>query len=152
MPFYEYQCRHCGHHLEALQKLSDAPLKKCPSCGRAQLARIVSRVAFRLKGGGWYETDFKSDGENKRNLVAEEPASGAAAPADSAKPEAAKSDAAKTEAAKAEPARADAGESKTAAKSVSAKARAATRKPAAVKARAKPASRVRKPAARAKRR
>lgn len=73
MPFYEYQCRHCGHHVEALQKVSDPPLKKCPDCGRAQLARLVSRVAFRLKGGGWYETDFKADGENKRNLVGNEP-------------------------------------------------------------------------------
>jgi putative FmdB family regulatory protein len=144
MPFYEYQCRHCGHHMEALQKLSDAPLKKCPSCGRAQLARIVSRVAFRLKGGGWYETDFKSDGENKRNLLAEEAAPEAAASADSAKPEAAK----------AEPAKADAAESKTktTTKAAPAKARAATRKPAAAKTRAKPASRARKPAARAKRR
>lgn len=80
MPFYEYQCSECGHQLEALQKLGDAPLRKCPACGRAKLARIVSRVAFRLKGSGWYETDFKADGENKRNLVADESGGDSAGP------------------------------------------------------------------------
>lgn len=95
MPFYEYQCRNCGHHVEVLQKISDGPLKKCPSCGRAQLARIVSRVAFRLKGGGWYETDFKSDGESKRNLVGEDsaPATDAKAVDPKAKPDSTKTDA-----------------------------------------------------------
>jgi putative FmdB family regulatory protein len=145
MPFYEYQCRHCGHHLEALQKLSDAPLKKCPSCGRAQLARIVSRVAFRLKGGGWYETDFKSDGENKRNLVGDESASEPAAPAEAAKAEAAKP-------AGPEQAKGDQAKAKTPAKAAPAKARGTARKAAPAKTRAKPASRARKPATRAKRR
>lgn len=69
MPFYEYQCQGCGAQLEALQKITDAPLKKCPECGKSRLKKLVSAPVFRLKGGGWYETDFKSDGENKRNLV-----------------------------------------------------------------------------------
>lgn len=69
MPFYEYQCKSCGHELEAMQKVSDAPLKKCPHCGKAQLTRLMSAPVFRLKGGGWYETDFKGDKENQRNLA-----------------------------------------------------------------------------------
>jgi putative FmdB family regulatory protein len=69
MPIYEYRCGACGHHLEALQKMSDAPLRKCPECGKSQLRRLVSAPQFRLKGSGWYETDFKGDGEKKRNLV-----------------------------------------------------------------------------------
>ena len=69
MPFYEYQCNHCGHTLEAMQKISDSPLKKCPHCGKSQLQRLMSAPVFRLKGGGWYETDFKSDKDNKRNLA-----------------------------------------------------------------------------------
>jgi putative FmdB family regulatory protein len=69
MPFYEYQCQRCGHHLEAMQKVSDRPLKKCLKCGKPALTRLMSAPVFRLKGGGWYETDFKSDGEGKRNLA-----------------------------------------------------------------------------------
>jgi len=69
MPIYEYKCEACGHRLEALQKLSDAPLKKCPKCGKPALHKQMSAVGFRLKGGGWYETDFKSG--NKRNLIGE---------------------------------------------------------------------------------
>ncbi|MFZ0435801.1 MAG: zinc ribbon domain-containing protein, partial [Chthoniobacterales bacterium] len=61
MPFYEYQCRACGHEFEALQKVSDPVQKKCPSCGKNQLTKLVSAPVFRLKGGGWYETDFKTD-------------------------------------------------------------------------------------------
>lgn len=60
MPIYEYECRSCGHHLEALQKLSEAPLTRCPHCGKPALRKLVSAAGFRLKGGGWYETDFKS--------------------------------------------------------------------------------------------
>jgi putative FmdB family regulatory protein len=67
MPFYEYQCKSCGHELEAMQKVSDAPLKKCPHCGKSQLTRLMSAPVFRLKGGGWYETDFK-DKDKQRNL------------------------------------------------------------------------------------
>jgi putative FmdB family regulatory protein len=69
MPFYEYQCRACGAQVEVLQKISDAPLKKCPECGKSQLTKLISAPIFRLKGGGWYETDFKTDKDNKRNLV-----------------------------------------------------------------------------------
>ena len=69
MPFYEYECEACGHHLEALQKISDAPLRKCPDCGRSKLRRLISPPVFRLKGSGWYETDFKSDKEARRNLA-----------------------------------------------------------------------------------
>jgi putative FmdB family regulatory protein len=69
MPIYEYGCGSCGHTLEALQKLSDRPLKKCPECGRLTLKRLMSAPSFRLKGGGWYETDFKSGDETKRNLA-----------------------------------------------------------------------------------
>jgi len=60
MPFYEYQCTKCGHDEEVLQKISDKPLKKCPACGKLTMKKKVSAAAFRLKGGGWYETDFKS--------------------------------------------------------------------------------------------
>jgi putative FmdB family regulatory protein len=66
MPIYEYRCNACGHELEKLQRMSDTPLTDCPDCGEARLSRLVSAAAFRLKGGGWYETDFKKDG--KRNL------------------------------------------------------------------------------------
>jgi len=69
MPFYEYQCKQCGHQLEAMQKVNDAPLKKCPECGKPALQRLMSAPVFRLKGSGWYETDFKSDDEGKRNLA-----------------------------------------------------------------------------------
>lgn len=67
MPFYEYQCGACGQRHEALQKINDEPLLECPACGAAALARVMSAPAFRLKGGGWYETDFKSG--NKRHLA-----------------------------------------------------------------------------------
>ena len=69
MPFYEYQCKSCGHTLEAMQKVNDAPLRKCPDCGKSQLTRLMSAPVFRLKGGGWYETDFKGGEDNKKNLA-----------------------------------------------------------------------------------
>ena len=69
MPFYEYQCSSCGHRHEELQKISDGPLRKCPDCGRNTLKRLVSAPAFRLKGGGWYETDFKGAEDTKRNIA-----------------------------------------------------------------------------------
>jgi putative FmdB family regulatory protein len=59
MPIYEYQCGDCGHKLETLQRISDDPLRDCPSCGAGALQKLISRVGFRLKGTGWYETDFK---------------------------------------------------------------------------------------------
>lgn len=69
MPFYEYQCPHCGFDEEVLQSINDKPLKKCPSCGKTGIKKLISAPVFRLKGSGWYETDFKSDKENKRNLA-----------------------------------------------------------------------------------
>jgi putative FmdB family regulatory protein len=76
MPFYEYECSACQFYVETMQKISEPPLKKCPSCGKPTLKRLISAPVFRLKGAGWYETDFKSDKENKRNLVDDkEPAS-----------------------------------------------------------------------------
>jgi putative FmdB family regulatory protein len=69
MPIYEYECQKCGHTLEALQKFSDKPLRECPECGRHSLKRLVSAPLFRLGGSGWYETDFKSEKERKRNLA-----------------------------------------------------------------------------------
>lgn len=69
MPIYEYQCEACGHALEALQKLSDEPLEVCPACNKPSLKKQISAAGFRLKGGGWYETDFKSG--NKKNLAGE---------------------------------------------------------------------------------
>ena len=66
MPIYEYKCDQCGHHLEALQKISEEPLIYCPECGDAALRKQVSAAAFRLKGTGWYETDFKGDGKEKK--------------------------------------------------------------------------------------
>lgn len=66
MPIYEYQCDSCGHELEKLQRMSDNPLQDCPDCGEAELRRLVSAAGFRLKGAGWYETDFKKG--DKKNL------------------------------------------------------------------------------------
>src|SRR5690606_41674312 len=60
MPIYEYRCESCGAEVEKLQKISDPPLKDCPACGKAALAKRVSAASFRLKGSGWYETDFKT--------------------------------------------------------------------------------------------
>lgn len=86
MPFYEYQCRHCGHQTEVLQKISDAPLRKCPACGRNGLSKLISAPVFRLKGGGWYETDFKGDKDRKRNLAGDEAAPAAKDDKPAAKP------------------------------------------------------------------
>jgi putative FmdB family regulatory protein len=79
MPFYEYECTNCKFYVEALQKVSEPPLKQCPSCKKQTLKKLVSAPVFRLKGGGWYETDFKSDQEGKRNLAAAEEAAEAPA-------------------------------------------------------------------------
>ncbi|GAB6040717.1 FmdB family zinc ribbon protein [Endothiovibrio diazotrophicus] len=67
MPIYEYACEACGHQLEAIQKMSDAPLTDCPECSKPELKKLISAAGFRLKGGGWYETDFKSG--SKRNVA-----------------------------------------------------------------------------------
>jgi putative FmdB family regulatory protein len=69
MPIYEYLCEECGQRHEALQRLSDSPLTECPECDRPALRKLISAAAFRLAGGGWYETDFKKG--NRRNLVGE---------------------------------------------------------------------------------
>jgi len=74
MPIYEYACNACGHALEAMQKMSDEPLVDCPECGKPELRKLISAAGFRLKGGGWYETDFKSGG--KKNVAS--PDSGSA--------------------------------------------------------------------------
>jgi putative FmdB family regulatory protein len=130
MPFYEYTCSKCGHHHEELQKVSDPPLRKCPECGKNTLTRLVSAPVFRLKGGGWYETDFKSEQEKKRNLAGEKDA--AAKPDEAAKP------------AEAAPAKADA--PAKGADKPSGKTTVAVKKPAAKAPAKKPAAR--KPAAR----
>ncbi|MEX2524416.1 MAG: zinc ribbon domain-containing protein [Gammaproteobacteria bacterium] len=98
MPIYEYQCDSCGHHLETLQKISDPLLKTCPECGQDSLRKRVSAAAFRLKGGGWYETDFK-DKKARKNVAGGEDTS---APADkdtksAKKEETAKSDSKSTD-------------------------------------------------------
>jgi len=87
MPFYEYECPSCHRQTEVMQKISDKPLKKCPSCGKAGLRKLISAPVFRLKGSGWYETDFKSDKEGKRNLAGGDDAP--AAKDDDSKPKAA---------------------------------------------------------------
>lgn len=75
MPFYEYECSNCKFYVETLQKISDEPLRKCPSCKKQTMKKLISAPVFRLKGAGWYETDFKSEGEDKRNLADREEAS-----------------------------------------------------------------------------
>ncbi len=91
MPIYAFACSSCGHHFDRLQKLSDADPTQCPVCGEQALERQLTAPSFRLSGSGWYETDFKKDGDKKRNLSERSEASGAG----DAKPET-KSDA-KTE-------------------------------------------------------
>jgi len=129
MPFYEYQCQACGAQVEVMQKITDAPLKKCPECGKSRLVKLVSAPVFRLKGGGWYETDFKSDKENKRNLVESEKAD---APAEKtqtkAEPAADKKPEKKVEAPAAKPVRSAAGRSRPARPAKPAKKAAAKRK------------------------
>ncbi|WP_395788647.1 FmdB family zinc ribbon protein [Aquimonas sp.] len=69
MPIYGFECSACGHSFERLQKLADADPTVCPACGAEQVRRQISAPSFRLAGGGWYETDFKKDGDKKRNLA-----------------------------------------------------------------------------------
>jgi putative FmdB family regulatory protein len=66
MPIYGYVCKSCEHRFDVLQKMSDDPLVHCPDCGEASLQKELSAPKFRLKGSGWYETDFKTG--DKRNL------------------------------------------------------------------------------------
>jgi putative FmdB family regulatory protein len=115
MPIYEYRCQSCGHELEKLQRMNDPELRDCPACGKAKLRRLISAAGFRLKGGGWYETDFKQG--NKRNLAESSGAKGDSAAGASAgkgdaaaKPESASANAGE----KAKPAASDSGSKTTA--------------------------------------
>jgi putative FmdB family regulatory protein len=74
MPIYEYVCNSCGHEFEEWQKITDAPLRKCPSCGKRKVERLVSLSAFHLKGSGWYVTDYggKKPGRGERKKKASE--------------------------------------------------------------------------------
>ncbi|MGD8514273.1 MAG: zinc ribbon domain-containing protein [Granulosicoccaceae bacterium] len=77
MPIYEYQCTACGHTMDVLQKMSDAPLSDCPECGKPALQKKISAAGFRLSGSGWYETDFKSG--SKKNVAEKSSDSGSSA-------------------------------------------------------------------------
>lgn len=69
MPIYAFECGSCGHAFDRLQKLSDPDPETCPACGAAQIRRQLTAPSFRLAGSGWYETDFKKEGDKKRNLA-----------------------------------------------------------------------------------
>ncbi|ALN62836.1 regulatory, FmdB family domain protein [Lysobacter antibioticus] len=89
MPIYAFQCSACGHAFDRLQKLSDADPTVCPECGAEKVGRQLTAPQFRLAGGGWYETDFKKDGDKKRNLAGEGSSgsgSGGSTPAADSKP------------------------------------------------------------------
>ena len=73
MPIYAFRCEACGHSFDRLQKLSDPDPADCPECGESAVKRQVTAPAFRLAGSGWYETDFKSGKDRKRNLAGDEP-------------------------------------------------------------------------------
>ena len=77
MPIYEYECRECGYRLDALQKMSDPLLSDCPECERPGLKKLVSAPHFRLKGSGWYETDFKNSGRDKQDGAGKDAGNGA---------------------------------------------------------------------------
>jgi len=76
MPIYEYTCTACDHKLEAIQKMNDEPLLDCPECNEPQLKKLVSAAGFRIKGSGWYETDFKSNNKKGSNDSSAGPACG----------------------------------------------------------------------------
>jgi putative FmdB family regulatory protein len=144
MPFYEYECQNCKFYTELLQKVSDPPLKKCPSCGKSKMKKLVSAPIFRLKGGGWYETDFKGDKENKRNLaVDKEPdSSSESKPAKPAAGSDAKADAKPADAKPSESKSADSGSGGGSSSEGSRKSEPSSRSASASKSRAKvPASR-----------
>ena len=84
MPIYEYRCNACGHKLESLQRLSDAPLVTCPACGKDALAKQLSAAGFQLKGSGWYATDFKNSGSKPPAKDTAKPDAKADAPASAA--------------------------------------------------------------------
>ena len=68
MPIYEYECDKCGHHVEALQKITDAPIIECDQC-HSEMKKLISQSTFHLKGTGWYVTDYAS--KNKNSQVGE---------------------------------------------------------------------------------
>lgn len=86
MPIYAFECAHCGHSFDRLQRLSDPDPSDCPACGQAGIRRQLTAPSFRLAGAGWYETDFKKDGDRKRNLA--DSGGTSAEPAPAAAPEA----------------------------------------------------------------
>ena len=100
MPIYAFECASCGHQFDRLQRLSDADPTQCPACQAETVRRQLTAPSFRLAGSGWYETDFKKEGDRKRNLA--EKGEGAGATSQAAKPEAKPAEA--KPAAKAEPA------------------------------------------------
>ncbi len=104
MPIYEYQCNNCNHKIEVLQKISDDPLAQCPSCYQQKLKKLVSAASFRLKGSGWYETDFKTGG--KKQLAESDSAADSNSDSDKSKSD--------TSVAKSEPVKSDTTEKKTA--------------------------------------
>ena len=104
MPIYEYQCNNCNHKIEVLQKISDDPLVQCPSCRQQKLKKLVSAASFRLKGSGWYETDFKTGG--KKQLAESDSAADSNTDSDKSKSD--------TSVAKSEPVKSDTTEKKTA--------------------------------------
>ena len=95
MPIYEYACKSCEHRFDALQKMSDPKLVDCPECGEASLRKLLSAPKFRLKGKGWYETDFKTG--DQRNIAG----------ASDKKPDTKKDEPKKAEPKKAEPKKAE---------------------------------------------
>ncbi len=98
MPIYEFECPSCAVRFERLQKVADADPTDCPECGKSGVRRRLTAPAFRLSGSGWYETDFKKDGDVKRNLTSSESAPASTADNSTpAKPESAKVEAPKTE-------------------------------------------------------
>jgi putative FmdB family regulatory protein len=108
VPIYEYACKECDHVLDALQKLSDDPLVDCPACGEASLRKLLSAPRFRLKGSGWYETDFKN-GKQRNVLQADSESSGSKS--DSGKSDSGKSDSSKADASKSDGNKSDSGKS-----------------------------------------
>jgi putative FmdB family regulatory protein len=142
MPFYEYECPHCGYDEEVLQKINDKPLKKCPSCGKNGLRKLMSAPVFRLKGSGWYETDFKSDKDNKRNLSGADKDESKSETKTETKAEA-KSDA-KADAAKPDAAKPEKSPEKSESSKATEKASSSARKPAAKHAKPKAKSRTAK--------
>ena len=81
MPIYEYQCQACDHKMEALQKMADDPLTRCPACEQDKLKKLISAAAFKLKGSGWYETDFKNNNKAPPSTAGNSESGGSGSPA-----------------------------------------------------------------------